>query len=78
MKNVAWKLVPSNFSFSKNPLQKEIWGGMYADFEEFLQFCYYISNISMLLQKFHFPIEVVVNSLQTQKGLELFFRLQFL
>ena len=37
------------------------------------------SNVSELLQKFHFPIEVVVlNSLQTQKGLELVSRLQFL
>ena len=31
-----------------------------------------------LLQKFHFPIEVVLNSLQIQKGLELVFRPQFL
>ena len=30
-----------------------------------------------LLQKFHFPVEVVVNSLQTQKGLELVFRSHF-
>ena len=36
-----------------------------------------ISNISRLLQKFHFPIDVVFNFLQTQKGLELVFRLQF-
>ena len=27
-----------------------------------------ISNISRLLQKFHFPVEVVLNYLQTQKG----------
>ena len=32
------------------------------------------SNISSLLQKFHFSIETVLNSLQTQKGLELVFR----
>ena len=37
-----------------------------------------ISNISSLLQKFHFPIEVVLNSLHTQKGLELVFMSQFL
>ena len=37
-----------------------------------------ISDISGFLQKFHFPIEVVLNSLQTQKGLELVFRSQFL
>ena len=36
------------------------------------------SNISSLFQKFRFPIEVVLNSLQTQKGLELVFRSQFL
>ena len=28
-----------------------------------------MSNISSLLQKFHFSIEVVLNSLQIQKGL---------
>ena len=33
-----------------------------------------ITYLSSLLQKFHFPIEVVLNSLQTQKGLELVFR----
>ena len=36
---------------------------------------YYVSR---LLQKFHFQIEVVVNSLQTQKAMELVFRLHFL
>ena len=30
-----------------------------------------------LLQKFHFPIEVVLKSLQTQKDLELVFRSHF-
>ena len=40
--------------------------------------CYYISNISRFLQKFHFPREVVLNTLKTQKSLELVFRLQFL
>ena len=34
--------------------------------------------ISILLQKFHFAVEVVLNSLETRKGLELVFRLQFL
>ena len=34
--------------------------------------------LSSLLQKFHFPKEAVLNSLQTQKGLELVFRPQFL
>ena len=37
-----------------------------------------ISNKGSLLQNFHFPIEAVPNSLQTQNGLELVFRLQFL
>ena len=40
--------------------------------------CYYLSNVSSLLQKVRFPIEVVLNSLQTQKGLELVFRSQLL
>ena len=34
--------------------------------------------ISRLLQKFHFPKEIVLNSLQTSKGFELVFRAQFL
>ena len=33
---------------------------------------------SVKLQKFHLLIEVMLYSLQTQKGLELVFRLQFL
>ena len=37
-----------------------------------------ITYLSSLPQKFHFPIEVVLNSLQTQKGLELVFGPQFL
>ena len=31
--------------------------------------CLYISNISSFLKKFHFPIEVVLNFLQTKKKL---------
>ena len=37
-----------------------------------------IAYLSSLLQKFHFPIETVLNSLQIQKGLELVFGPQFL
>ena len=37
--------------------------------------CTYLSS---LLEKFHFPVGVVLNSLQTQKDLELVFTLQFL
>ena len=33
--------------------------------------------MSRLLQKFYFSVEVVVNSLQTQRGLELVFRPHF-
>ena len=39
---------------------------------------YYVSNIGGLLQKFHFPVEVVLNFLQTQRDLEVVFRPQFL
>ena len=46
-------------------------------FEQISKFSFYISNISSLLQKSHFPIQVVLDSLQTQKGLELVFRPQF-
>ena len=38
----------------------------------------YISNMSGLLQKFHFPIEIMLNTLQTQNGVKLVFRQQFL
>ena len=34
---------------------------------------YYMSNISNSLQKFNFPIEFTLNSLQTQKDMELVF-----
>ena len=37
-----------------------------------------LQNISSLLQKFHLPIEFMLHFLQTQKGLELVFRPQFL
>ena len=37
-----------------------------------------ISNISSLLQKFHFVIEVVLDSLKTQKGVKLVFMSHFL
>ena len=36
------------------------------------------SFLSRLLQKFHLPVEFVLNSLETRKGLGLVFRLQFL
>ena len=35
-------------------------------------------GLSRLLQIFHFPIEVVLNSLETQMGLDLLFRPHFL
>ena len=35
------------------------------------------SNMSSLLQIFHFPIEVMLNSLQTQKSLELVWPMEF-
>ena len=37
-----------------------------------------IIYLSRLLQKFHFPMKVVLNSLQTKKSLDLVLRLQFL
>ena len=37
-----------------------------------------MSNISRLFRIFHFAIEVVLNSLQREKGLELVFRPKFL
>ena len=49
-----------------------------SDLNEFWWSRQYIPNISSLLQNFIFPIVVVLNSLRTQKGLELVFRWQFL
>ena len=43
---------------------------IWSNFEGFA-----ITYLSRLLQKFHFPIEVVPNSLEIQKGLELVSRL---
>ena len=77
MKNVAWRLVLGVFNFPRILCKKDSKGGQHADLDRFRKLCYYISNISGLLQKFHFPVEVVPNSLQTQKGLELVFRPQF-
>ena len=37
-----------------------------------------IIYLGKLLQKFHFPMKVVLNCLQTKKSLELVLRLQFL
>ena len=48
---------------------------IWTTFDSFAITC--ISNISSFLQKLHFPVEVVLNSLQTQKGLELVFRSKF-
>ena len=78
METVTRELVPNPLQFSRNHLQKGIWGGLYADLDKFWYFCYYISNISSLFQKFHFPKEVVLNSLQAQMDLELVLRLRFL
>ena len=79
MKNVAWKLVPSPFNFQRILYKKEseeVWMCMLilTNFDIFA-----ITHLlSRLLQKFHFPVEVVLNSLQTQRGLELVLRWQFL
>ena len=51
---------------------------MHADLDKIWQCCYHISNISGSLQKLHFPIEVVVNSLKRQRSLKLVSRSQFL
>ena len=44
----------------------------------FDSFAITLSNIRSLLQKFRFPIKVVLNSFQIQKGMELVFRPEFL
>ena len=37
-----------------------------------------LKNVNSLLQKYHFPVEIMCNSLQTQKSLRLVFRSQLL
>ena len=46
-------------------------------FGQILIVCYYIVNISGLIQKFYFLVKVLLNSLQAQKDLEQFFIFQF-
>ena len=50
----------------------------HADLDKPRWLFYYTSNVSSLLQKFHFPKEVVLNSLETQNNPELDFRPQVL
>ena len=38
----------------------------------------FYQKIIWKIQKFHFPIEVLLDSFQTQRGVELVFRAQFL
>ena len=66
------------FLIFKESSVKRNWGGQHTNLDKLPQLCYYISNICGLLQKFHFPIKVVLNSLQTQKSLDLVSRLQLL
>ena len=54
---------------------EEVYVLVWTNFDSFTNT---ISNVSSLVQKFHFPIGIVLNSLQTQKDLELVFRSQFL
>ena len=63
------------FDFQRILYQKES-GALYADLDKFWSFCCYISSISSLIPKFHFPIEDELKA-QTQKCLELVFRSQF-
>ena len=77
LKNETWKLVQVLFNF-KDFSKKGIWGFQCADLDKFGQFCHYISSVSSLLQKFHFPLEVVLNSLQTQEGLGTSFQVTVL
>ena len=64
MTNVAWTLVPGPFLFSKEGYML-IWTNISS---------FAIIYISSSLQNF----EVILNSLQTKKDLELVFRSQFL
>ena len=75
IKNMAWKLVQKIFkesSIERSLRRFACWFGQIL-----IVLLKHIKQGS-LLQKSHFPIEIVLNSLQTQKDLELVFRLQFL
>ena len=65
------------FSVFKKSSIKGFWG-QHANLDKAIKLCYCTSNISSLIQKFHFPIEVVYNYFQTQRSLALVFRPQIL
>ena len=65
-------LIFKKSSIKRNLRRSTCWFGQIL-----VVFLSHIFNISSSLQKFNFPTEVVLNSLQTQKGLELVLRLQF-
>ena len=74
MKNVAW--FQALFNFQRTLCKK-------VSEDACIPICsnldsFSITYISNLLHKSHFPIDVVLKSLQTQKTLELVFMLQFL
>ena len=75
-KNVAWKLVQALFNFQRILCKKDSAEVSMLIWLNFYRFA--IAYLSSLFQKFHLPIEVMLHSLQTQKGLELVFRWQFL
>ena len=71
MRKVAWKGgLESSSRKDSNEVSMLIWTNFDRGAITYL-------NISSLPQKSHFPIEVALDSLQTQKGLELVFRPQF-
>ena len=65
MKNVPWKLVPGPFfNFQRIPCKEDSEEVSMLTWTNF-ELCYYISNTnSSLLQQFHFPVDVVLNSSQ--------------
>ena len=66
LKNVTWKLIPGNFQriFCKME-SEEVCILIWTNFDSFT-----ITYLRRSLQRIIFPIEVVLNSLQTQKSLE--------
>ena len=72
IKNVAWKLVPLPFNFQRILYKKESEKASMLIWTNFDDLLLHMSNLSRLLQKIHFPIDDVLNSLQTQDFVQFF------
>ena len=70
LKNVAWKLIPG---FKESSVKRNLRRSVYW-FGQILIVLLMHVKYKFVLQNLFFPIWVILNSLQTQKSLELVFR----